>query len=239
MVVLLAGWGLMASSCSPGGSTTTRKERSITVTGSSDMEVVPNEFNLVISIQEFYEKGKKVKLQTIQENLSADLDSLGVKQEDISIDEFGAYDRYWWYYYNHEDLLRSMQVTVKLHDIQAVGKFMTTIHTKGIYNISMGKMSHSDIRKFRLQVKSDALKAAKEKAEYLLDGMGKKLGEVITIEEVAGTPENVYLYGWYGRYDYSNTETLMNGSGDDSQQPNWQSNTLTLHYEVKAEFEIK
>lgn len=238
MVVLLAGWGFLASSCSPGGSTTTKKERCILVTGSADMEVVPNEFNVIVSIQEFYEKGKKVKLQTIQENLSAELDSMGIRKEDISIDEFGAYNRYWWYYYNRQDLLRSMQVTVKLHDIQSLGKFMTDVTTKGIYNITMGKMSHSDIRKFRLQVKSDALKAAREKAEFLLDGMGKKLGDVITIEEVAGTPENAYLYGWYGRMDYSNTISPMEGSGDVG-EPNWQSNTLMLHYEVKAEFEIK
>lgn len=148
------------------------------------MEIIPNQFYVVIQIHEYYTAGKKIELDKIQKNLEADLDSLGIESKNISIDRFAAYDYWWYWYYYKQQIERSMTITVKLDNIAKVGMLNKDLKTKGISNMYLSKMDHSEMNKLRLEVKSNALKVAKLKAEYLLGGLNKNVGDVIYIEEI-------------------------------------------------------
>lgn len=234
MVVLLAGWCFVISSCTPGANVE-KKERSIKVTGSSEMEITPNQFYVVIQIQEYYTAGKKIELDKIQKNLEIDLDSLGIESKNISIDRYAAYDYWWYWYYYKQQIERSMTITVKLDNISKVGMLFRDLKTKGISNMYLSKMEHSEMNKLRLEVKSNALKAAKLKAEYLLGALNKNVGDVIYIEEVPdilGSDFNSNINTVY-------KSNLTTKSGE-SNTPNeiWNPTTIKLRYEIIAEFEI-
>ena len=47
----------------------------------------------------------------------------------------------------------------------------------------IGELKNKDMQVYRQQSKIEALKAAKKKAEYLVEALGKRLGDVIRIVE--------------------------------------------------------
>jgi uncharacterized protein YggE len=63
-------------------------------------------------------------------------------------------------------------------------------------------------QELRKQIKQDALKAAREKAQYLLESIGKKAGDVITIKEVNGD----HNYGYYGYYGSGSSASNLSNS---------------------------
>ena len=61
----------------------------------------------------------------------------------------------------------------------------------GISNVTIDRLDNSNIRKFRKEVKIDAIKAAKEKAESLATAIGQSTGRAIYIQELEGVAPNV------------------------------------------------
>ena len=57
----------------------------------------------------------------------------------------------------------------------------------------IGELKHKDLPMYRKQGKIEALKAAREKASYLVEAMGQQLGEVIRIIEPADNNISRYL----------------------------------------------
>ena len=52
-----------------------------------------------------------------------------------------------------------------------------TVDTKGIHTMYIDKLEHRDILSYHRKGKIEALKAAREKAVYLLEAIGKRPGE--------------------------------------------------------------
>ena len=81
------------------------KERTIQVTGSADMEIIPDQIEFLIKIEEYYEeefqKGKsqksyntKVPIKKIEEDLLGKLKSIGISEKQIIVQDIGNYWRY-------------------------------------------------------------------------------------------------------------------------------------------------
>ena len=77
-----------------------------------------------------------------------------------------------------------------LNDSKTVGKVFQELEEIGISNISITKTDHSDIQSFKTLVKTNAIKAAKEKAKSLTNAIDQNIGKVIYIEET-----NFQVYG--------------------------------------------
>jgi hypothetical protein len=83
----------------------------------------------------------------------------------------------------------------------------------------------------RKQVKVNALKAAKDKADYLLQSVGKSCGDFVTIIEIDDAQ--------YSDITYSITKSLSNNYLDEScniQPQNYKK--IYLRYRMKVIFEI-
>ncbi len=209
--------------------------RYIEVTGSAEMEVEPDEIRLVIGIEEYwkeeFEKGSKPKdyttkipLTTIEEQLLNELFRLGINRDNIIAREVGNYWRE-----RGEDFLMSKEFEISISNFKKVDDIVKSISTKGIDHVYISESKHKDIALCRKQVKIQALKSAKEKAEYMLVSIEKQLGDVISIEEV----ENNNTF-WQPRSMLSNS---VMSSSDNSGIDNFRK--IKLRYEVKASFEIK
>ena len=92
---------------------------------------------------------------------------------------------------------------------------------------SKRELKHKDWPKYRKQGKIEALKAAREKASYLVEAMGKQLGEVIRIVEPADNNISRYI-------PFQAQSNVSMGTAATEQY-----RVIKLRYEMTARFAIK
>ena len=164
-------------------------ERYIEVTGTSELEIVPDEIHYVIEIREYFEEefdGKskpeefrtKVPLPQIEQRLRKALAEAGISQDAIRTQEVGDYWRK-----QGQDFLVAKTFDITLTDFNQIDRIIGKLDTKGINAMRIGELKNKDILSYHQRGKIEALKAAQRKATYLVEALGKKLGDVTRIEE--------------------------------------------------------
>ena len=164
-------------------------KRYIEVTGTSEIEIVPDKIHYIIEIREYFEEefdGKskpeeyhtKVSLSQIEQNLRKTLAEAGITQDAIRMQEIGDYWRK-----QGQDFLISKKFDITLTDFRQINEIVKRIDTKGIHTMRIGELENKDILAYHQKGKIEALKAAQQKATYLVEALGKKLGDVIRIVE--------------------------------------------------------
>lgn len=167
-------------------------ERYIEVTGTSEIEIVPDKIHYIIEIREYFEEefdGKskpeeyrtKVLLSEIEQGLRKNLAQAGITQDAIRTQEIGDYWRK-----QGQDFLVSKQFDITLTDFKQIDEIIKHIDTKGIHSMRIGELENRDMLAYHQKGKIEALKAAQRKATYLVEALGKKLGDVIRIVEEGG-----------------------------------------------------
>lgn len=163
--------------------------RYIEVTGTSEIEIVPDNIHYLIEIREYFEEefdGKskpeeyrtKVPLSEIEQRLREALANAGIPQNAIRTQEIGDYWRQ-----QGQDFLVSKKFDITLTNFNQINEIIQLIDTKGIHTMRIGELENKDIRAYHQKGKIEALKAAQKKATYLVEALGKKLGDVIRIVE--------------------------------------------------------
>lgn len=164
-------------------------ERYIEVTGTSEMEIVPDKIHYLIEIREYFKEefdGKskpeeyrtKVPLAEIEQGLREALANSGIPQNAIRTQEIGDYWRQ-----QGQDFLLSKKFDITLTDFNQINEIVKRIDTKGIHTMRIGELENNDMLAYHQKGKIEALKAARRKATYLVEALGKRLGEVIRIVE--------------------------------------------------------
>lgn len=243
-IILLIPAVALFASC---GTETTReiaaKERTITVTGAADTRLCPDEMTLTIQLEEYYteqyEVGKTekdyktlVKLETIESGIMDLLHKNGIADSLVS---FSFVNTTWnWSYY--DDVKKPVKfgktLKVKMSDHTKAVAIIRDIDTKGISYLSLGDFHSSKEQEMRKELKAEALKAAQEKAAYMLSKVDKELGDIITITELN---DDYPYWSWRGPAQTS----LSNASYEyDSSEPAG-PDEIMMRYEVEAEFEIQ
>ena len=164
-------------------------ERYVEVTGTSEIEIVPDKIHYIIEIREYFKEefdGKskpeeyhtKVPLSQIEQGLRKNLAEAGITQDAIRTQEIGDYWRK-----QGQDFLVSKQFDITLTDFKQIDEIIKHIDTKDINTMRIGELENKDILAYHQRGKIEALKAAQRKAAYLVETLGKKLGSVIRIVE--------------------------------------------------------
>ena len=164
-------------------------ERYIEVTGTSEIEIVPDKIHYLIEIREYFEEefdGKskpeeyctKVPLPEIEQGLREALANAGIPKSAIRTQEIGDYWRQ-----QGQDFLVSKKFDITLIDFNQINEIIKRIDTKGIHTMRIGELENKDMLSYHQKGKIEALKAAQRKATYLVEALGKKLGNVIRIVE--------------------------------------------------------
>ena len=164
-------------------------ERYIEVTGTSEIEIVPDKIHYIIEIREYFEEefdGKskpeeyrtKVLLPQIEQGVREALAKAGIAQDAIRTQEVGDYWRQ-----QGQDFLVSKTFDITLTDFEQIDEIVKNIDTKGVNTMRIGELENKDILAYHQKGKIEALKAAQRKAAYLVEALGKKLGGVLRIVE--------------------------------------------------------
>jgi hypothetical protein len=163
--------------------------RYIEVTGTSEIEIVPDRIHYIIEIREYFEEefdGKskpeeyrtKVSLDRIEQGLREVLHDAGISPDVVRTQEIGDYWRK-----QGQDFLVAKTFDITLLDFKQIDEILKRMDTRGIHTMRIGELENRDMLSYHQKGKIAALKAAQRKAAYLVEALGKKLGPVIRIVE--------------------------------------------------------
>ncbi|MFN8346130.1 MAG: SIMPL domain-containing protein [Spirosomataceae bacterium] len=210
--------------------------KKIEVTGTAELEVVPDELYFTISLKEYFKDEKnqkdKVSLETLEKQLIEAVKSAGLPKENLSVSGVTGY-REWTGKKKPQHFLAGKQFQLKLSNTNNINDLMAKVDDRGIEYVNMSRVEHSKKEEFRRQVKTNALKAAKEKAGYLLEAINEKLGEVLEIHEL----EEGNVYPMYKQAQYN--VRLMAADAAPEGDGGLEYQKIKYSYRMNATFRIK
>jgi uncharacterized protein YggE len=216
-----------------------QRQKQINVTGVAEMEIVPDEIYVQITLREYVKKGSaKTNIETIRNNFIKAALGVGIPETDIMVQGYQGWDgNYWWYKKNRNknpDMMASITYQVKLGNTKKMDELVQKLDDEATENFSIARVSHSKLQEFKKQLKIQAVKAAREKANYLAEAIGEKAGEAIMINE----PNEV---GNFPQPMYANMMMKESANARDEAAPeaNIDFKKMKLQFEVSATFALK
>lgn len=162
-------------------------QKSITVTGSAEIEVVPDEIYATIELREYKKKGEnKTELDKIKENFLQKCKQVGVAELDIAVASYEGSNLSYWHWRKRRkdpDFYLGIVYEIKFKDTKKMDELVDILDDDATVNFYINKATYSKITEVRKQLKIQAVKAAKEKAMYLTEAVNENLGNAITIKE--------------------------------------------------------
>lgn len=174
--------------------------KTISVTGSAEMEVIPDEIYVQVDLREYKKKGEdKVDLDKIKTEFLASCKAVGIADNDIAVASYDGYNmaNIWRRRKKDPDLLSSITYQLKFSNTKLIDELVNRLDDQATNNFSITRTSHSKIVEYRRQLKIMAVKAAKEKAIYLSESVNEQLGQAITITEPEESISSDVLSGRY------------------------------------------
>ena len=214
------------------------KQKVINVNGTAEMEIVPDEIYVQVNLREYAKKGgPKTDIETIRKNFLKATQSINIPDSNISVQGYQGWDgNYWWYNKNKKknpDMMAGITYQVKLSTTKKMDELVSKLDDEATEGFSIAKVSHSRLQEFKKQLKIQAIKSAKDKAIYLAEAIGEKVGEAIMIND----PNEVENYP---RPMYSNMLMKQaNAEGDQAAEPNIDFKKIKLQFDVNVSFSLK
>ena len=135
-----------------------------------------------------------------------------------------------------KDVLGYKDYRLKLRDPEKIAKLQDLADRLNISRLDLIESEHSEITKLRRDTKMDAIKAAKEKAEYLLGAIGQHAGKAVYIkEEPDETPRSEYA----ANIRSNSNVYVMDGQDRVADDNSLSFSQIRLRYVVVAKFEIE
>jgi uncharacterized protein YggE len=180
--------------------------KTTTVTGSAEMEVIPDEIYVQVDLKEYEKKGQgKVNIETIKRDFLIAAKSIGIADSLISIASYDAFNENPWLRKKKgkDELYASISYEIKFKDSKQLDALVDKLDDNATSNFFIQRTSHSKLAEYRKQLKIAAVKAAKEKAQYLSAAIGENIGDAVTINEP------VEYYNPYYNMNRRTSNTMM------------------------------
>ena len=158
----------------------------IEVNGVAEREVAPNEIYLSITINERDSKGK-LSIDEQQRDMVAVLKKLGVKPaEQLKMLDLTSS------YFKRGNALAKAQYELKLTSAVEVARVWRALDELGISQVTVQKVSHTDIETFKKEVRADAMRAARDNARALAEAIDQKAGKCFWIADYSSPVRTTY-----------------------------------------------
>lgn len=206
----------------------------IEVTGKAEMEITPDMIYLKVLLNEKDTKNK-ISVSDLEAKMVAKLKEIGIDiTKNLLIKDFSS--NYKFYALSKREILLTKEYQILVNDAKTASKVLIGLEDIGISNVSIDRVDHSKMEDFRREVKVNAIKAAKEKAESLTSAIGQTIGKAIFIQEIEP------------RVGYapvaSNTIMIrgmssMSGLNTNSQSLDVDFEKIEIEYSILCKFELK
>jgi uncharacterized protein len=202
--------------------------RKIEVVGLSEQEVTPDIINVTISLKEYLNGKTKVTIEQLENQLVKAVNEAGIAKTDFTVNNLSSYN-YDYQKKKNPDFLASKQYGIRFADLNKFNQIISKLDPKGIQSTNIDSYDYSKINQLKNELKLKALLSAKEKANYLVTGLGEKLGLVLHIMESDNSsfpsPRNV-MYMAKGAME------------SDVAESNIDFKKIKLSFQINAVFEI-
>ncbi|MCK7558994.1 SIMPL domain-containing protein [Chitinophaga sedimenti] len=210
--------------------------KKIEVTASAELEITPDELYFNISLREYFKtKTNKVDISTLEQQLQKAVQAAGIPKENFTIENAYGYNGVQWWKKKKpttEEFLARKQYRLKLADLKKINGILAGVDEEGIESVNIASFNHSKMEEFRKQVKINAIKAAKTKAEYLAAAADEKLDGVLEIQEI---PTDSYADA-RPMVAFSNARMA---AGDAVPQSDIDVKTIKIRGEMRVVYKIK
>lgn len=218
--------------------------KTISVSGSAEMEIVPDEIYVQVDLKEYKKKGEnKVELEKIKNEFLEKCRAVGIPDSLVSIASYEGSNNNYWYWRKRKkdpDLYAGISYQVKFKDSKKMDQLIEVLDDEATTNFQIVKASHSKIQEYRKQLKIQAIKAAKEKGIYLTAAVDEHLGQAVTITEPDESNINNLLENNIRLSQYSNAAYGFARDGakmaDDTTPVDFKK--IKLRYEVQIVFAL-
>jgi uncharacterized protein len=183
LIVFVSAMSLTAQNTQPG---CYPYPKTISVIGSAEMEVIPDEIYVQVDLREYKKKGEdKVELDKIKADFIANCKAVGIADSNIAVASYDGYNlsSIWRRKKKDPDLMGSIIYQIKFNSTKLIDALVDKLDDQATSNFGILRTSHSKMREYRKQLKVMAVKAAKEKAQYLSESISEQVGQAITIDE--------------------------------------------------------
>jgi uncharacterized protein len=160
--------------------------KTISVSGSAEMEIIPDEIYVNVVLREYQKRGDdKKELETLKNDFLTACKSAGIADSAISIVSYTGYNNYFLLRRKKKtpDLFASITYQVKFSASKQMDDLVDKLDDEATQSFNIVNTSHSKMTEFRRQLKIQAVKAAKDKAIYLTEAINEKLSSAITVKE--------------------------------------------------------
>ncbi len=207
-------------------------QRTISIQGSASREIIPNEYYFRVVIREFMDGKVKKDISLLEQRMLQGLDSIGIKLDQIALDRMSdlqTFDKR-----KNQEHLTTQLYQIKLSDLEKLQPMLEVLGGVPAQSVTLERVDHCDMVQFRKEVKIEAIKAGKEKADYLLEAVGNHTGKLLSVveDEVNGSINGFAL-----------NENLISNSNyrafaDQSSGNNLTFKTIKIRFSFDLVFEI-
>jgi uncharacterized protein len=213
--------------------------KTITVTGSAEMEIIPDEIYVQVDLKEYEKKGQgKINIETIKRNFLNNVKAIGILDSLVSIAAYDGLGCNPWLRKKNKrnELYASISYQVKIKTSKQLDDLVDKLDDEATTNFYIQRTSHSKLAEYRKQLKIQAIKAAKEKAQYLTEAIDEKAGEAVTINE-----PTEYYQPYYNvmRSNVMMKEQAMNQDMVSANDNPVDFRKMKLRYDVTVVFAVK
>ena len=163
--------------------------RYIEVSGTAEVDIVPDEIHYIIEMKEYFEEefdGKskpedfatKVPLDVIERQVRRAIADAGVPTDAVRTEEIGNTCRE-----RGMDFLVSKRLDITLSDFETIERIRKGLDTRGINAMYIGELKNKNMAEWQEKGRIEAIEAARNKAEYMASAAGCGLGRVLRIVE--------------------------------------------------------
>lgn len=211
----------------------------IEVTGRAEKEILPDLIYLTIRINERDSKTKAPIAQT-EKAMMAKLSEIGIDPTtDLVVRSLGSYQNY-LLFKTAIDLQKEYVLTT--HSAKHASQVMVELEKQGISNIRVTKVDHTKLEEYKSQVRINATKSAKERAEGIAKALNQEIGRAIHVTEQEPITDFSKNYNATDRYYSLKATGAVHRSMDFSQEAesaNVNFETIKIEYNIFVKFELK
>jgi len=160
--------------------------------------------------------------------LSNAVQAAGIPKENLTINNISGYN-YNWEKKKNPDFLVAKQYRLKVTNLNSYNKLMDAIDAKAVQYTNVESYDYSKIEPLKKELKIKALKAAKEKADFMAAALNNRVGEPLEVQEINNEsyPQPIYR-----------TSMMMSKTADESASPEIDFKQIKLNYQMRVVFEL-
>ena len=201
----------------------------IQVNGRAEREIAPDEFYLQIVINERDSKGK-VSVESQQRDMIAALKRLGVNVEkQLKVANLSSE------FFKKNTSVATAKYQLQLGSSAEVGKVWQALDGLGISNVSILKVSHSQLERYKSEVRVEAMRNAKQNAATLAEAIGQTIGKCFYVYD----SNNDVMPVFYNNMAVMRSAKAFDAAEAAAEEEPLDFKTIKLQYSVPAKFVLE